>query len=43
MSERPDLNKKLDGETFKTFYYLKEDIVHIETYCTINIEKRYFY
>lgn len=27
MSERPDLNKKLDGETFRTFYYLKEELV----------------
>jgi len=27
MSERPDLTKKLDGETFRTFYYLKEELV----------------
>ena len=27
MSERPDLNKELDGETFRSFYYLKEELV----------------
>lgn len=27
MSERPDLNEKLDGETFRTFYYLKAELV----------------
>ena len=27
MSERLDLNEKLDGETFRTFYYLKEKLV----------------
>lgn len=27
MSERPDLNEKLDGETFRTFYYLKKELV----------------
>jgi len=27
MSERPDLNEKLDGETFRAFYYLKEELV----------------
>lgn len=27
VSERPDLNEKLDGETFRTFYYLKKELV----------------
>lgn len=27
MSERTDLNEKLDGETFRTFYYLKKELV----------------
>ena len=27
MSERPDLNKELDGKTFRSFYYLKEELV----------------
>ena len=27
MRERPDLNKELDGETFRSFYYLKEELV----------------
>ena len=27
MSERPDLNTELDGETFRSFYYLKEELV----------------
>lgn len=28
MSERPDLNKELDGEIFRSFYYLKEELVN---------------
>ena len=27
MNERPELNKELDSETFKSFYYLKEELV----------------
>lgn len=27
MNKRPDLNKKLDGKTFRSFYYLKEELV----------------
>lgn len=27
MSERPDLNNKLDGKTFKEYYYLKEELI----------------
>lgn len=27
MSERPSLNKELDGKTFRSFYYLKEELV----------------
>lgn len=27
MSERPTLNKELDGKTFRSFYYLKEELV----------------
>ena len=27
MSERPELNKELDGKTFRSFYYLKEELV----------------
>ena len=27
MSERPDLNTQLDGNTFRSFYYLKEELV----------------
>ena len=28
MGERPDLNKQLDGKTFRSFYYLKEELVN---------------
>lgn len=28
MTERPDLNKVSDGETFRSFYYLKEELVN---------------
>lgn len=27
MNERPGLNKELDGKTFRSFYYLKEELV----------------
>lgn len=27
MSERPELNKKLDAKTFKEYYWLKEELV----------------
>ena len=27
MSERPDLNTQLNGNTFRSFYYLKEELV----------------
>lgn len=27
MSERPELDRKLDGETFRSYYYLKEELV----------------
>mgnify|MGYP003542037653 FL=1 len=27
MSERPELNKDLDSETFREFYYLKEELI----------------
>jgi len=27
MNERPDLNKELDSKTFRSFYYLKEELV----------------
>lgn len=27
MSERPNLDKQLDGDTFRSFYYLKEELV----------------
>lgn len=27
MNERPELTKELDGETFRSFYYLKEELV----------------
>ena len=27
MSERPNLNKNLDGKTFRSYYYLKEELV----------------
>lgn len=27
MSERPKLDKNLDGKTFREFYYLKEELV----------------
>lgn len=33
MSERPDLNKELDAKTFKSFYYLKEELV---SFCREN-------
>ena len=26
MSERPELNKKLDVATFRSFYYLKQEL-----------------
>ncbi|SCY85316.1 DUF6434 domain-containing protein [Ruminococcus sp. YE282] len=28
MSERPNLNRELDGETFRSFYYLKEELTN---------------
>lgn len=28
MSDRPDLNKNLDSKTFKSYYYLKEELVN---------------
>ncbi|MBQ8175779.1 MAG: hypothetical protein IJ035_01925 [Oscillospiraceae bacterium] len=28
MSERPELNKNLDGKTFRSFYYLKEELIN---------------
>lgn len=31
--ERPDLNRNLDGSTFRSFYYLKEELV---TFCREN-------
>ena len=33
MNERPDLNKDLDGKTFRSFYYLKEELV---SFCRQN-------
>lgn len=33
MNERPDLNKELDGKTFRNFYYLKEELV---SFCREN-------
>lgn len=33
MSERPDLNKELDAKTFKSYYYLKEELV---SFCREN-------
>lgn len=33
MSERPDLSKELDGKTFRSFYYLKEELV---SFCKQN-------
>ena len=27
MSERPELNTALDGNTFRNYYYLKEELV----------------
>lgn len=33
MTERPDLNKNLDAETFRNFYYLKEELV---SFCREN-------
>lgn len=27
MGDRPELNKKLDGQTFRSYYYLKEELV----------------
>ena len=33
MKERPDLNKELDAKTFKSFYYLKEELV---SFCRDN-------
>ncbi len=33
MSKRPDLNKELDGKTFRNFYYLKEELV---SFCREN-------
>ena len=33
MKERPDLNKELDAKTFKSFYYLKEELV---SFCREN-------
>ena len=33
MSERPDLNKELDAQIFRSFYYLKEELV---SFCREN-------
>lgn len=33
MNQRPDLNTKLDAETFRSFYYLKEELV---SFCREN-------
>ncbi len=33
MSERPELNIELDGKTFRSFYYLKEELVE---FCRTN-------
>lgn len=33
MGERPDLNKELDAKTFKSYYYLKEELV---SFCREN-------
>lgn len=33
MSERPELNKSLDSKTFRSFYYLKEELV---SFCRKN-------
>ena len=33
MSERPDLNTELDAQTFRSFYYLKEELV---SFCREN-------
>lgn len=27
MCERPDLNRNLDGKTFRNYYYLKEELL----------------
>lgn len=27
MNKRPELNRKLDGKTFRSYYYLKEELV----------------
>lgn len=27
MNKRPDLNKQLDGNTFRSYYFLKEELV----------------
>lgn len=27
MRERPDLNRNLDGKTFRNYYYLKEELL----------------
>jgi len=41
MSERPDLNEKLDGETFRTFYYLKKSLLIFaeKTICLFRVER----
>ena len=33
MSDRPELNKDLDGNTFRNYYYLKEELVE---FCRMN-------
>lgn len=33
MSERPELNRSIDGKTFRSFYYLKEELV---SFCREN-------
>ncbi len=32
MSERPELNRNLDGNTFRSYYYLKEELV---SFCRV--------
>ena len=34
MSTRPELSKKLDTETFRSYYYLKEELM---AFCKANV------
>lgn len=41
MSERPELNKELDGKTFRSFYYLDSAYYQLLEDRNLNMRKHY--